>query len=134
MTPLFLTALLAGTQPICGKEVVSASSPVLTLYARDGSKAAEIKVKNNSLPAPLPVAQCGPTKVLVRYQGQLLVAERWEVVFDQSLEINCDKPAVGSTDARTGVGAINGLTRLACRPPPPPPAPRTPPRKRGKKR
>lgn len=117
----------------CGTEVVSAAVPVLTLYARDGSKAAEIKVKDNSLPAPIPIVHCGTTKVLVRYQNQILVANRWEIVVDQSTMIVCTGGSGGSVEGRTNARTMNGLNALACKPKPKPKPAAPAPRKKGKR-
>jgi hypothetical protein len=117
----------------CGTQVVSAAVSVLTLYARDGSKAAEIKVKDNSLPAPIPIVHCGSTKVLVRYQDQILSVNRWEIVVDQNTMIVCTGGSGGSVEGRTNARTMNGLNALACNPKPTV-RPTTPaPRKRGKR-
>lgn len=133
MILMFLSLAAAEGDLSCGTQVVSASVPVLTLYARDGSKAAEIKVKDNSLPAPIPIVHCGSTKVLVSYQGNLLVANRWEIVVDQSTMIVCTSGSGGSVEGRTNARTMNGLNALACKPKPKPQPAKPAPAKRGKR-
>lgn len=118
MIPLFLMLAPPQGDLSCGTQVVSAAVPVLTLYSRDGSKAAEIRVKNNSLPAPIPIVHCGSTKVLVRYQDKILAANRWEIVVDQSTMIICTGGSGGSVEGRTNARTMNGLDALACKPKP----------------
>lgn len=126
-----LLAMLASAQGdlSCGTQVVSASVPVLILYARDGSKAAEVRVKDNSLPAPIPIVQCGSTKVLVRYQNQILWVYRWQIVVAQPTRRICTG-TTGSREERTNARTMNGLDELMCKPKP---KPATTPRKKGKR-
>jgi hypothetical protein len=133
MIPLFLLMASVEGDLSCGTQVVSASVPVLTLYAEDGSKAAEIKVKDNSLPASIPIVHCGSTKVLVSYQGKILWANRWQIVVDQSTMIICTEGSGGNVEGRSNARTMNGLNALACKPKAKPQPARQTPARKGKR-
>ena len=134
MTPLLALLILAGTDPDCGGTVVSGTGPTVSLYDRSGTRVAELKVKDNSLAEPLPIVRCSPTMVLVRYKGQELRADRYQIVTR-----GVDRPppctgSGGSAESRSSARTMNGIEKLSCHPPKQPPAPATPAAKGGKKK
>jgi hypothetical protein len=109
VTAMLLSMLILSQQPACGAQVVAITAgEVLVLYGRDGAPAARIIARNRRLPVALPVTQCGQVKVLVRYQGQSLIAERWQLVYDQPLDI-CAARVSGSREGSLTLGEMRAL-------------------------